>query len=133
MWAAVIEAGRRQAESLMIDTVEIRGPASGSTFDESTGRLTGGAPGAVLYSGPAKRVAAKRFEKQAASGGREYVDTRNELHLPMDAPRITAGAIATLLAAPKDPHAVGQRLYVAGPASGSLTTAQRLNVTEVVG
>lgn len=131
-WGAVLDEGRRLAESLMLDTCDVHSPVSGAVFDEGTGLYSGGV-GALLYSGKCKRVAAKRFEKQASSGGREYVDSRDELHLPMSAPRVTAGCLATLTAAPLDPNAVGQKMYVSGPASGTLTTAQRLRVTEVVG
>lgn len=133
MWDAVIDAGRRVYESqMMIDTVAVHGPATGGTFDESTGKLTGGT-GALIYSGKCRRVPSKRFEQQAGSGGRVYVEARDQLHLPMSAPHILAGSVATVLAAPKDPNAVGQKLYVNGPATGSMTTSQRLNVTEAVG
>jgi hypothetical protein len=116
MWDAVIDAGRRVYESqMMIDTVAIHGPASGGTFDESTGKLTGGT-GALIYSGKCRRVPGKRFEQQVASGGRVDVQTRAQLHLPMSAPHIVGGSVVTLLAAPKDPSSVGQTLYVNGPA-----------------
>lgn len=129
---ALVAEGRVEAEALMVDTVDVYAKSSGGTFDESTGKLTGGT-GALIYSGKAKRVMAKRFEQQANSGGREYVETRDELHLPMSAPRVGTGAVATVTAAPMDPNAVGVKLYVNGPSSGSLSTAQRLHVTEVVG
>lgn len=129
---ALLHAGRAKAEEIMVDTCEIRGPSTGGTFDESTGKLTGGT-GAVLYSGPCRRVRSKRFEQQVNSGGRTDVEARNQIHLPMSAAHIAAGSVATVTASPEDPNSVGQRWYVLGPSSGSLTTTQQLNVMAVVG
>lgn len=137
MWGAAIDEGRRLAESLMIDTCTITGPATVPVFNETTG-LYSSTPGAAIYSGICKRQTVQRFEQTSTAGAHAYSESRLQLHLPMAAdgvatPKIPKGSVVTMTACPKDPANVGQRLFVEGPAGKTLGTAQKLNVTEVVG
>lgn len=137
-------AARADADGDMLDRCEIRAPDGDPVFDESTGKYTK-TPGGVLYSGKCKRQAIIRFELTAESGAHQVVESRFILHLPMQldtldssgfrlpTPRIPEGSRVTMTDCPLDPVNVGQRFYVAGPGGKTLTTAQRLNVTEVVG
>jgi hypothetical protein len=124
---------RTAAEAIMVDSCVITAPGSDPVFDENTGRYSS-TGGATLYTGPCKRQSASRtFEQTAASGGRVFVEGRDQVHIPVGAPRIPAGSLVLVTAAPYEPHSVGVRLRVNGPQGKSLGTAQRLNVTEIVG
>lgn len=116
----------------MVDSCTITGPATSPVFNETTGLYTS-TPGATIYSGKCKRQSINRFEQTANAGDHVFVESRLQLHLPVLAPLIPEGSIATITAAPHDPHSVGIKLRVSGPGGKSFPTAQRLNVTEVVG
>lgn len=129
----LLAAGRLAAEALMVDSCDIHGPATAPVFDENTGLYTS-TPGELLYSGMCKRPPpTNRFVQILSAGDHAFEDVRAQLHLPVSAPKIPVGSIATITAAPESPHDVGVRLRVSGPGTGSLTTAQRLKVEEVVG
>jgi hypothetical protein len=51
----------------------------------------------------------------------------------MAAARIEEGAVVEMTGCPNDPGSVGIRFRVQGPGMKTWATAQRLNVTEIVG
>lgn len=124
----------------MIDRCIIRAKSGTSTFDESTGKHTV-TPDAVIYPeagrefGICKRQSPPgvRAEMEANAGDHDSTLSRIQVQLPALAPPIPAGAVGEMLECPLDPGAVGRTFRVDGPAGKTFATAQRLNVTEVVG
>lgn len=72
--------------------------------------------------------------RETEAGGRTVVETRRELHIPVDSPAVAVGAIArcTAVDATSDPTLLGIVVRLSGPAPGSQTTARRLEVVEVL-
>lgn len=129
-----LEQARADAEGEMRDTCDIHSDPDARTevFDEETGLYTA-EPGTLIYSGICKRqVQGARFEQRAAAGEHVFTESRLQLHLPIHAPRIPAGSIATITSSWADPTAVGQKLRINAPGGKTLSTAHRMNVSEVV-
>jgi hypothetical protein len=132
---ALVQRGRANAETKMIDRCEIRLPSTTSkSVDPVTGKHTT-IPGAVVYTGKCKRQSPPgvRAELDVDSGDRATTLSRLQVHIPSSAPPIQKNAVITMTACPLEPTSVGRRFLVAGPAGKTMASAQRLNVTEVIG
>lgn len=72
--------------------------------------------------------------RETQVGDRTSVETRRELHIPVDSPAVPADAVAecTAIGALTDPSVLGIIVRLSGAAPGSQTTARRLEVTEVL-
>lgn len=129
---SVTLAGRRAAESLMLDMGKALRPTGGTTYDpvtqtevEATGELFG----------PVRcKVQARNLQpRESEVGGRTSVSVRTELHLPADSPPLRVGDLWEFVSVhPLSLAVVGQRLRVLAPVAGTLKTAARYEVEEVL-
>lgn len=132
MLDAYLLAGRRDAESRMLDTFDIK-LSLGVQYDPEQDEDVETFEDLFTTRGRVKTpqgVATRESEV----GGRTAVEIARELHIPVTAPAVPAGAVAfcTAVDPTSDPTLAGARLRLAGPAPGSQTTARRLEVTEVI-
>jgi hypothetical protein len=126
-------AGRRAAESRMLDTFEIREYGDGWHYDDITEQDV--RDFTVLFTTKGRvKVEGGLAVRDAEVGGRTSAMVVRTLHIPVDSPAIPTGAAAvcTEIHATSDPTLLGATLTLAGPAPGSQTTARRLEVTEVL-
>lgn len=122
---------RRDAESLMVDTVTIRAESTTGSMDPETGEHTS-TPGAVRYQGKGKFQDRQVQERGAESGAHEFITVRQEVHIPVGV-KVLEGDVVTWDASPNDPSNVGRVFRVAAPQGKSWSTAQRVPVDEIVG
>jgi len=122
---------RRAAESRMLSTWLIQaGPTTAynpvTGLDETSYAVEFATPGRLRVRSPLSQHA------QQAGGG-AVVEVTRELHIPVSAPLVPEGAIATCvgLDPTSDPAMVNTVLRIEGPAEGDQTTARRLKVTEL--
>lgn len=133
MWASVIDEGRRLAESLMVDTCEVREAATLSVMDPATGIVTD-TPGALVYEGNFKiQFGNAVYERAVEAGGHQFLVQRYQLHFPVSAPRILEGHVVEVTVSDLAPHNVGRKFRVASPTEKTFATAQRVNAEELVG
>jgi hypothetical protein len=121
--------GRRRAESLMLDTCEIREQATAGALDPDTGTRPV-VPGAVIYTGRCKVQTYEAHESTPASGQHVWSVQRYTIHLPATI-EVSVDCIVTITAAVLDEHLVGRRYRVAAFLHKSMATANRLAVDEV--
>lgn len=71
--------------------------------------------------------------RESEVGGRTAVEVRTELHLPADTAPLAVGDLWEFVTVhPLSLQVVGQRLRVTSPVAGTLKTARRYSVEEVV-
>lgn len=116
---------RKQAESVMVDTVTIT-RAGTPTRDPETGTET--ATTVTVYTGKAKLQTFEPYESKPDGVAHQHVSQRLALHIPVGAGPIAVDDIATVTAAPLDPALVGNSYRIAAPMSKTAATAQRLPV-----
>ena len=130
MTLPVIFAGRRNAESLMLDTCTVRRKGTTTTPDPETG-----APipvWDVVYTGKAKRQS-QTLEPNTTDVGESLRTTvRYQAHFPVGAFVPQVGDVIEWTACPLDPDRVGTRDRVLSPFAKSLATAMRLDVEQEV-
>lgn len=126
----MLARGRRKAESLMGEAVEIGWERRSKTLNETTGKYD--VTFERVYAGPAKFKAATTSVRERDAQGQLLTKRDNELHLPVDASvGVGTGMVVRVLASATDPALVGVQARVKGPSVGSFTTARRFDV-EVV-
>lgn len=132
---AEVAEDRALAESRMLDTWAI-GADVGWTYDPDADGGNGADVQTVtpLFTTNARLKAVAGVVRESEAGGRTIVETRRELHIPVDSPAVPVGAVAqcTAVDATSDPTLLGVIVRLSGPAPGSQTTARRLEVTEVL-
>lgn len=122
--------GREAAEALMVDACTIK-RRSGQTSNPTTGDVTD-TYAAAHYTGKCK-VQSREVEVATPEAGEQTVNTLTlRVDVPMSATGITAGDVVTITAAVYDPDLVNRSFRVVAPFHGSLKTARRLPVEEVV-
>lgn len=126
-------AGRRAAESLMLDAGKAMRPTGEiipdpvlqrevEQFDESFG-----------FTSRCKVQTRNIQARDAEVGARTSVEVRTELHLPAGTTPLEAGDVWEFTAVhPLSFAEVGQQVRVLAPVAGSLKTARRYEVEEVV-
>ena len=137
--AQVAAAGQSLAESRMRFTCQVVGPSSSpGPLDPDTGWPTNPA-GATVYTGKC------RFRMSGAVAGNSARDVAGDrvqasqptLSVPVSAPIVPVGSVATVTSVPADDPAahlwLGLRMKVIGRVLGSDMTAQRLLVEVVTG
>lgn len=127
---AVLARGQKKAESLMVDTGELRGPDVRGAMDPVT-RQYAYTPGALKYRGKAKVQTTDTMGNARDAAERSVMVTRFEVHLPISAPDAAVDDIWTTTASVHDQQLVGTRLRVASLVHKSFPTARRLSVEEV--
>lgn len=132
---SVARAGRVAAERLMVDEGQASRPTGGLVFDPAANGGTGGdvEETSPLFSSRCKVQTRNLVARESEVGGRTSVSVRTELHLPAATDPLAVGDVFELTAVSDlSLSVVGQRLRVVGPVSGSLKTARRYEVEEVV-
>lgn len=130
--SGVVAAGRRAAESRMLDTFDVKMP-TGTAYNPTTGNDETTYDDLFTTVGRVKSGSGLTA-RESEAGGRTVVSVTRELHIPVDSPAVPAGAVAvcTAVHSTSDPSLLGAVLRLAGPAPGSQTTARRLEVSEVL-
>lgn len=122
---------RTDAEAEMQDTGKALRPTGGKVYDPDTQSEVGAT--ADLFTSKAKAQTRNLTAREAEVGGRTSTSVRIELHLPADTAPLTVGDLWEWTAVhPMSLSVVGQRLRVIGPVAGTLKTAARYEVEEVV-
>lgn len=135
MTAGVTSAGRRAAESLMLDAGKALRPTGSEEYDPDA---DGGQGANVpmfddLFESKCKVQTRALVAQEVEVGGRTSTSVRTELHLPADTAPLTVGDVWEITVAhPVSLAIVGQRLRVTAPTAGSLKTARRYVVEEVL-
>lgn len=120
---------RRHAESLMVDAGELRGPGT-RVLDEDTGQYVD-TPGPVKYAGKAKIQTTATIGNDSEAGDRLVMQTRFEVHLPVDAPAAAVDDVFVVTASVNDPQLVGRQFRVASLSHRTWPVERRLAVEEV--
>ena len=129
----VLAAGQAAARARMTSTCLVQHETGRTIQDENTGRELPVL--ADLFTSPCRVKATEGLGvRTAEAGGREQVETRAEIHLPLDTAPVPVGALIkiTAVAALTDVQLVGRSFRVEGPFSATDATARRLPVSEVV-
>ncbi|MGW0626427.1 DUF6093 family protein [Streptomyces sp. NPDC002758] len=130
---AVLAAGRREHEAIMLDTVRIWRPGP-AVFDRSTGTTASGAP-VELYAGKAR---VKPFGRSASTGVeagerevvvREYVVSLPFSALPAGGETVLAGDQVQVTAS-ADPRLTDRTLWVSVSQLNAQATAWRINAED---
>lgn len=125
-------AGRRAAESLMLDSCIVSRPGGEPVWDENRGDYVAPAP-VTVYEGRCKVQTRNVAVAEADAGEREIGVLAWEVHLPVDGTGgVTRGDTVEVTAAALDSSLVGRQFTVSGPHVGTAKTARRLPVEAVV-
>jgi hypothetical protein len=122
---------RAEAEARMLDTWTI-GADVGWVYNETTDvdvqTVT------PLFTTQARMKVSTTQVREAQAGERTTVESRRELHIPIDSPAVPVNAVAecTAVDATSDPTLLGTIVRLSGSVVGSQTTARRLEVVEVL-
>lgn len=126
---AALPEMRQQAESLMVDAGELRGPGT-RTLDEDSGQYVD-VPGPLKYAGKAKLQTTEALGNDAEAGDRQVMVTRFRVDLPMSAPQAAVDDVFTFTSSKFDPQVAGKRFRVTSLIEKSFMTARRIAVEEV--
>lgn len=129
---SAVRKGRRAAESLMLDTGKALRPAGGMVYDPVTQAEV---EATVPLFGPAPcKIQVRMIQgRESEVGGRTSVASVTELHLPANTTPLQVGDVWELTAVdPISLAKVGQRVRILAPAEGTLKTASRYPVEEVL-
>lgn len=126
-----IDSRRRRTERRMVDTWEI-GEDGGWGYNPVTEKDEQTILSPFTTVGRLKVTSTQTRDSEA--GGRTVVETRRELHIPVDSPDVPANAVArcTAIGATTDPTVLDTVVRLSGNLPGSQTTARRLEVVEVL-
>ena len=121
--AAVVDQGRRLAESLMIDTGTITRPTGGQTWDDETQQSVPAAP-ATVYTGKCRVRVRPVGDRVVESGGQSVTLASYLLTIPVDATDVQVGDEFTASVS-NDPLVVGRRLILKSVDAATASTARR--------
>lgn len=127
--ASAVTAGRRAAESLMLDTGRALRPTGGYEY------VNGEEVQATeeLFTSRCKAQTRTLVARESEVAGRTSTSIRTEIHLPADTDPLKVGDLWEFTAvSPISLAVVGQRVRVLGPVTGTLKTAARYEVEQVV-
>lgn len=122
--SSAVLAGRRLAESLMVDSVSIRRPTS--AIDDETGLPVS----TVVYAGRGKVQTYEAFEKTPDVGGATVTVQRYSVHVPVGAYAPAVNDVVTVTAATLDPNLAGREYVVQALLHKSMGTSYRLLVDD---
>lgn len=124
---ALVE-GRRDAESLMVDTCRVERP--GKAVPDGRGGTT--RPMTLLYEGKCKaQRPPQSFETTPEAGGHEFSVQSAQIHLPVGAVDARVNDVITVTTSVHDPHLAGRTFRVSSPPAKSFASADRLGVVEI--
>lgn len=126
---------QRRAERNYVDTGTAKRPTGGYVYDPAANGGTGGDVQATadLFTSPCKVQARNLVARESEVGGRTAVYVRTELHLPASTAPLEVGDLFEFTVTDAlSLVTAGQRVRVTGPVTGSLKTARRYEVEEVL-
>jgi hypothetical protein len=127
---AALEAGRREAEALMVDAIDFYRPGP-DVFDRETGTTVPGPRLVTFYTGRARVKVAQLADSEVQAGEQEVtlrqyrVTIPFSTELPVSGERPEPGDLIDVTAA-LDPRMTGMRLWVMGVQFSSTATAWRI-------
>lgn len=124
---AALEAGRRIAESLMLDTCTI-GILGDPVTDPVTDVVT--TPLDPLFTGRAKVQTWEAQESNPEAGGATMTVQRYAVHIPVGSYAPKVGHVVEITTAALDPNLGGRRYRVVALLHKTMATAYRLGVRE---
>lgn len=127
--ADALLAGRREAESLMVDTCTITRPGEPVT-DPETGNVTGGTE--LVYSGRCKVQSKDSATATPDAAGATFTVVSRQVHIPANAAEVRDGDVVTVTASALNAFTVGKQYRVEGFTPDSFETAARLPVKEML-
>lgn len=123
---------RAEAESLMLDAGTALHPTGEGLVYDEIAQLDVEAT-TPLFDSRCKIQTRTLQARESEVGGRTSVEVRTELHLPASTAPLAADDLWEITAThPLSLSSIGQRLRIVGPVAGTLKTARRYEVTEVV-
>lgn len=122
---AVVMAGRRLAESRMVDTCEVSRPTGVPDFETGLPSLL------PVWGGRCRVQTYEPQESNPEAGGANYTVQRYSVHLPVGAYRPEIGDVVTITDSQHDPYLVGRVFRVVALLHKTAATAYRLSVEEV--
>ena len=130
MIRGVLAMGRRQAESMMLDTCRITADGE-TTWDEDTlSNMVG--PRVTVYEGKCRLLSPYRAPTTASTPGQVQAVQLSRLSLPVaDSLGVLEGMEVEYLTSVSDPDLPGKKFRIAGGAAQSDATARRLPVESV--
>lgn len=126
--SAVLE-GRREAESLMLDTCTITRPGDPVT-DYNTGDVTN--TSTPVYSGKCKVQSSNSSTANPEAGGHTFTVVSRQVHIPANAADVQDGDMVTITASRLNAFTVGKQYRVSGFTPDTFDTASRLPVKEIL-
>lgn len=128
--AALIDSGRRLAESKMVDYGKALRPTGPAGYDKATQSEI--QPADDLFESPYKIQTRTLLARESEVGGRTATINRVELHLPASTAPLAVGDLwECVTPSPDSLEVAGNQWRVTGPAAGSLKTARRYSVEAV--
>jgi hypothetical protein len=128
---SALAGGRAAAAALMVDQCTIGRPIGKATDPTTSQVVTTYSP---VYSGPCKVQILDVIPATPEAGGRLATVTRLRVDVPIEATAgVTVNDVVTITAATFDTDLVGRTFRVIAPFHGSMKTARRLPVEEIVG
>ena len=118
-------AGRREAESLMVDTCTISRPGEPVT-DPDTGNVTDSMT--TIYTGICKVASKDSSVASPDVAGASFTVVSRQVHVPAGVADIQDGDVVTVTASLLNPFGVGKQYRVEGFEPDSFETAARLPV-----
>lgn len=125
---AAVLAGRREAESLMVDACTIVRLGT-PQMDENTGLFV--TPEYPVYEGKCKVQSKDSSTSSPESGEAVFVIVSRQVHIPAGAADVVNGDVVTVTASTLNPFGVGRKYRVEGFSPDTYDTAARLPVKEV--
>lgn len=127
--AAATLAGRRAAESLMVDSCTIEHRSGAGVLDEATGQVS--KPATVVYTGPCRVQVPQAQPRTAEVAERTATLQGIVVSIPVGSGGVRVGAVVRITAATLDPELVDRTFRVVGIHHKTHGTAQRLQCEEV--
>ena len=125
--ADAVLAGRREAESLMVDACDVMRPGEPVT-DPDTGEVT---PSMTpVYSGPCKVQQTISQASNPTAGSHQFTIQDSRVDFPVSAGPLMVDDVVIMRASVLDPQLVGAELRVVELFHKSMATAQRTRVEQ---
>lgn len=127
--ADAVLAGRREAESLMIDSCTVTRPGEPVTDPETGEVMPGSTP---VYTGACKVQQTIAQSSNPTAGGHSFTVQDSRVDFPVSAGPLAVDDVVTLTESVLDPQLVGSVFRVVELFHKSMATAQRTRVELVV-
>jgi len=126
---AAVLAGRREAESLMVDACTVTRPGEPVT-DPDTGNVVPGET--FVYAGPCKVQQTISQASNPEAAGHAFTVQDSRVDFPVSAGPLLVDDVVTVTSSVLDPQLVGTEFRVIELFHKSMATAQRTRVSEMV-